>query len=218
MRTGELLIYDAIGAAFNGITPKDVADRLRVLGAVDQINVRINSPGGDVFDGHAIYSQLKRHPAKKRVDVDGSACSIASVVAMAADPGQLYMAENAWLMIHEPWTRLTGTAPEFRSRADLLEKMGVQIVDLYAARSGMTADQVRDLYAQGDAWLSAKEAVAAGLADHVTSDLAVAAHVIADWLGDVPETIRQRNLTLVAEQAKSREARIRLDKVMSEKR
>ena len=214
MKTGELFIYDAIGAAFNGITPKDIADSLRSMGPVDQINVRINSPGGDVFDGHTIYKQLRRHPAKKRVDVDGGACSIASVVAMCADPGQLYMAENAWMMIHEPWTKLTGTAAEFRCRADLLEKMGVQIVDLYASRSGVSADEIRGMFAQGEYWMNSREAVAAGLADRITSDLAIAAHIAGDWLGDVPEMIRQRNLAIVDRETKAKEARVLLDKTL----
>jgi ATP-dependent Clp protease protease subunit len=218
MKIGELEIYDAIGAAFNGITPRDVADSLRAMGAVDQINVRINSPGGSVFDGQTIYNQLKRHPARKCVTVDGAACSIASLIVMAADPGQLSMAEDSWLMIHEPWARFTGTALEFHSQADLLEKMSAQIVNVYASRSGMVPDAVRDLFAQGDAWLSAREAVAMGLADQVTSGLAVAAHISAEWLDDVPETIRQRNSAIAAEQMAAKEARERLDKSMSERR
>lgn len=212
MKSGELEIYDAIGAAFNGLTPRDVADSLRAMGPVDVINVRINSPGGSVFDGQTIYNQLKRHPARKCVSVDGAACSIASLIAMAADPGQLSMAEDSWLMIHEPWARFTGTALEFHSQADLLEKMSTQIVNVYAGRSGMAPDAVRDLFAQGDAWLSARESVTMGMADQVTSGLALAAHVAGDWLGDVPETIRQRNAMLSAHQAAAKDARNRLDR------
>ena len=105
-RGAEIVIYDEIGAF--GIPAKAFLDELKALGPVPELTVRINSPGGSVFDGVAIYNALKRHSAAITVWIDGIAASIASMIAMAGD--EIVMPENAMLMLHDPSGLVMGTA------------------------------------------------------------------------------------------------------------
>ena len=108
--TGELLLYGEISDISwwgDEVTPKQFKEDLDALGDIDVLNVYINSPGGDVFAGQAIYSMLKRHKAQVKVYIDGLAASIASLVAMAGD--KVIMPANAMMMIHNPWTWCWGT-------------------------------------------------------------------------------------------------------------
>ena len=173
-KVGEIFVYDVIGADWwgDGITPKKFADALASLGRVETIQMRINSEGGDVFDGFAIYSQLVRHPARIEADVDGLAASIASVILMAAD--EIRVAGNARIMIHDPWGMAMGTADEMRARADLLDSIKTSIVDTYAARTGMDRGRLVELMA-AETWMTASEALDSGFADSVTEPLRMAA-------------------------------------------
>ena len=120
---GELLIYGPIASESwwgDEVTPKQFKEDLDKLGAIEELNIYINSGGGDVFAGQAIHSILKRHSAKKTVYVDGLAASIASVVAMAGDT--IVMPKNAMMMIHKAWTMAVGNANDFRKLADDMEK------------------------------------------------------------------------------------------------
>ena len=113
----EILIYDAIGEDYfgNGVTAKSIHDQLS--GMEGDVVVRLNSPGGDVFQGTAIYNILEQYKGGKvTMVVDGLAASAASVIAMA---GHLTMADNSMLMIHNPWTVAAGDAEELRSNAEL---------------------------------------------------------------------------------------------------
>ena len=139
---------------------------MKALGDVRQINVRINSPGGDVFDGMAIYNTLKRHPARIVVDVDGLAASIASVIAMAGD--EIRMAKSSVMMIHRAWGIVLGTAHDMVTMAEVLAKLDGQIADVYAQRSRNSAQRMREMMV-ANTWLTADEAAAAGLADSVTN-------------------------------------------------
>lgn len=96
--TADISIYEEIGGW--GISARQFAEELTALGQVNHINLHIHSPGGDVFDGIAIYNLLKNHPASKTVYIDGLAASMASVIAMVGDP--IIMPENAMMMIHQP--------------------------------------------------------------------------------------------------------------------
>ncbi len=157
----EVLIYDYIG--WGGVTAVDFAKELKALTA-KTITVRLNTPGGDVFDGLAIYNSLKAHGAEIRVRVDGLAASIGSIIAMAGTT--ITMGESAFLMIHNPWALVIGNAKDMREMADTLDKIGGSLAGVYAGRPGVTIEQAQ-AWMDADTWFNAEEAKAAGLADAV---------------------------------------------------
>lgn len=159
--TAELYIYDEIG--YFGVTAADLVNELKGVTA-KSINVRVNSPGGDVFDGIAILNALRQHPAAVNVVVDSLAASAASFIAMAGDT--VTMAPNSQMMIHAASGLTIGNAADMREMADLLDKMTTNIASIYAGRAG---GKVEDWLAamNTETWYSAEEAVAAGLADKV---------------------------------------------------
>lgn len=162
----DLLIYGDIGDSWWGdsVTAKSVVEQLNALDAtVATINVRINSYGGSVADGLAIYNALKRHKAAKAVTVDGVAMSSASLIAMAGDTREI--PPTSLLMIHAPWGGLYGNAKEMRQYADILDKFSESMADAYVAASGMSRDDVLALLTDGeDHYYTGDEAVAAGFA------------------------------------------------------
>jgi ATP-dependent protease ClpP protease subunit len=163
-----LYLYDVLGIDFfGGIPARQVVDDLAALGPVESLDVRINSPGGDVFEGSAIYNALARFPAKVTVHIDGLAASAASLVAMAGD--RTLIAENAMVMVHRPWTGVVGDAEEFRRQADTLEKAWSAMLTTYARRTGRRAATIaqRVTDAGGEWWMTAEEAAAEGFADSV---------------------------------------------------
>lgn len=141
-------------------------DALKSLGDVKNINLHINSPGGSVFEGIAIYNMLKQHSAQVNVYVDGLAASIASVIAMSGDA--IFMPSNAMMMIHNPWTMAVGNASELRKQADDLDRITESSVQTYLAKAGDKLDKgtLKQLMAD-ETWLTAQEAVDYGLADEV---------------------------------------------------
>lgn len=158
----ELLIYDEIG--FWGITAKQMADTLAQLGTTE-LHVRINSPGGDVFDGVAIYNALRQYPGTVITHIDGLAASIASVIALAGE--EVRMAPNAFFMIHNPWGVTIGDAEEHRKMADTLEKIGVNsIAKTYQAKTGADLETI-ETWMNEETWFSAEEAEQKGFADVV---------------------------------------------------
>jgi ATP-dependent Clp protease, protease subunit len=171
MKGAEIVIYDEIGAF--GIPAKAFLDELKALGPVAELTVRINSPGGSVFDGVAIYNALKRHPAGITVWVDGIAASIASMIAMAGD--EVVMPENAMLVLHDPSGLVAGTAADMRATAEALDRMKAGMVAAYRDKSGRDDAEIVALLA-AETWLSAEEAVALGLADRVEAPIRMAAH------------------------------------------
>ena len=145
-----------------------------------EINVYINSNGGSVFEGTAIYNQLRRHPAKKTVYIDGFACSIASVIAMAGD--EVVMPKNALMMIHNPWMYTYGNAAELRKAADDLDTIAKGARQAYLTKAGEKLDEER-LAEMMDAetWLTAEECLNLGLADRYAekdADLSLAAGIL----------------------------------------
>lgn len=167
---GEISIYDEIGAW--GITAKDFQRELKALGPVSQINLSINSPGGEVFDGLAIHNMLKRHKAHVTVSIDGIAASIASVIACAGDT--VNCPANAMWMIHNPSGVIVGTSKEMRDLADALDKIRNSFVSVYADKTGMEPDAITKLM-DAETWLSAEEAVAMGFADTIEEPVKMAA-------------------------------------------
>jgi ATP-dependent Clp endopeptidase proteolytic subunit ClpP len=167
----DVYIYDEIG--FWGVRAADFAQELSELD-VDSINLRLNSPGGSVFEGLGIYNTLKNHKASVTVHIDGLAASIASVIAMAGD--EIRIAENAMLMIHRPYALALGNSTELRQEADLLDKIQEQIVNTYTARTGMSAEEVNVLV-DAETWMSGEEAKEFGFADKVTESKKAAASV-----------------------------------------
>jgi ATP-dependent Clp endopeptidase proteolytic subunit ClpP len=174
----EVKIYDEIGLW--GIRAADFSRDLKAAGDdLSEIIVRINSPGGAVFDGLAIHNILKDHAAKVTVKVDGIAASIASVIAMAGD--RVEMPENAMMMIHDPSGLAFGTAEDMRELADVLDKIKASLVSAYRNKSGMSDDEIASMMA-AETWLSAAEAKEKGLADEVTKAVKLAACADPDTL------------------------------------
>jgi ATP-dependent Clp endopeptidase proteolytic subunit ClpP len=167
----EILIYDEIGAF--GIPAKAFLDELKALGPVAELTVRINSPGGSVFDGVAIYNALKRHEARATLWIDGIAASIASMIAMAGD--EVVMPENAMLVLHDPSGLVMGTASDMRTMAEALDRMKAGMVAAYRDKSGRDGAEIEALMA-AETWLSAEEALELGLADRVEAPVRMAAH------------------------------------------
>lgn len=162
----EILIYDVIGSWFADTDAGSIARQIQDL-SVEQITVRINSPGGDAFDGVAIFNALRSHDARVRVVVDGLAASAASVIAMAGD--EVVMGPGAQIMVHEPWMFTDGCADELRRDADRLDKMRDSLIEIYSGRAG-DADWTQIL--ADETWYTAEEAVTAGLADRVDASAA----------------------------------------------
>jgi len=163
-----LYLYDILGVdLFGGIAAREIVDDLAALADAPELAVRINSPGGDVFEGIAVYNALTRFPGNVTVHIDGIAASIASLVAMAGD--KTLIAENAMVMIHRPWTVAMGDAPEMRRQADVLDRTWSSMQATYARRTGRRATTFEQHVAAagGEWWLTAEEAVAEGLADSV---------------------------------------------------
>jgi ATP-dependent protease ClpP protease subunit len=160
-KTAEVLIYDEIGGWF-GTPAADLVKEIRALD-VDEIQLHINSPGGDAFDAIAITNTLRSHKARVVATVDGVAASAASMVAMAGD--EIVMGPNSEMMIHDAWGGCVGPAADMRDMGDRLDHLSDNIASMYAARGG-TAKQWRAAML-AETWYSAQEAVDAGLADRV---------------------------------------------------
>lgn len=147
---------------------------------VSEIVIYINSQGGSVFEGTAIYNQLKRHPARKVVHIDGFACSIASVVAMAGD--EIIMPRNALMMIHNMWRNVTGNAAELRKAADDLDTINAAGRQAYLSKAGDKLSEGRLAAMMDDeTWLTAEQCLAYGLADKYAdedADMSAAGEVL----------------------------------------
>lgn len=168
-----IYLYDVIGGdLFGGITDKMFADALDELDGHKEIDIRINSPGGDVFQGHTMFNRLRNHPAKIRVFIDGIAASIASEIAMAGD--EITIAGNGRIMIHNPFSGTIGTAKEHRKKADLLDSVGEDIISAYVSRSSGDRAELQRLMDE-ETYFTAKQAKAMNLVDNIGEELAMAA-------------------------------------------
>lgn len=202
-KAAEILIYEDIGDGwFGGLSAKQFAEDLKALGAVDTLDVRINSYGGQIFDGFAIYNTLVRHAARKTVHVDGVAASSASVIAMAGH--EIRMAANGFLMIHNPWGYAQGSAAELRAQADLLDQIQGAIAGVYSARTGLSVGEILPLM-DAETWFTADEAVAKGFADQVSDEVKLAACADPQRFRRAPEAVAQLPTTPEAAAGRSRQ-------------
>lgn len=173
--TLELMVYEEIGENFwdgGGVTAKSVKQQMDAAGSYSKILLRINSPGGDAFEGLALFNLIRS--AKKPIDVyiDGVAASAASIVAMAGDT--ITMGEGGLIMIHNAWALCGGFEADHRAMADTLARVSGSIGDVYAGRTGKSVDQVKALM-DAETWMTAQEAVDNGFATAVAKPDAIAA-------------------------------------------
>ena len=168
----EVFIYDNIGASWfeDGVTAADFVDDLAAIKAPN-IAVRINSRGGSVFEGAGIYNAIKRHPANITTHIDGAALSIASVIALAGD--KVVMAPTSWFMIHNPEGGADGQENVLRSVADALHNVTETLRNVYEAKTGMTAEDVKAAI-DAETWYTAQAALEAGFVDEISDGSDVA--------------------------------------------
>lgn len=174
-KKGELLLYGPISEYSwwgDEVTPKQFAEDLKALGDIDELDVRINSGGGDVFAAHAIHSQLKSHKSHVKVYIDGLAASAATIIAMAGDT--VYIPSNAMMMIHNPWTLASGDSSELIKVADILDKVKESIIAVYQAKTQLDKDELSRLMDE-ETWMTGSEAVEMGFADELLNAVEVAA-------------------------------------------
>jgi ATP-dependent Clp endopeptidase proteolytic subunit ClpP len=194
-----LYLYDEIG--YFGVTSAEFVRELNRVNT-NQINLHVNSPGGDVFDAVAIYNALKTHRASVNVQIDALAASAASFIAMAGD--QISIARNAEMMIHDAHGLAIGNSADMRDLATRLDQVSDNIADIYAQRTGKPVATWRKAM-KAETWYSASEAVKAGLADSVvgendgpgnTWDLSIYAYSGRD---NAPEPVQEETFTIDAE-------------------
>jgi ATP-dependent protease ClpP protease subunit len=174
-KAAEIVIYDEIGASFWGeptVSAKQFLTDLKDLGEVDSITLRINSPGGDVFDGVAIHNAIKNHKATVTAQIDGLAASAASYIAMAAD--KIVMPANSFMLVHGASGFAFGNADDMRATADDLDRIDKSMTATYVARSGSSTAKVKALMKE-DRLMTASEAKELGFANEVTPEKKMAA-------------------------------------------
>lgn len=168
----EIILYAGIGDDYWGdgsmVSAKQFSDELKKLpSTVNEIVVRINSPGGDVFQGVTIYNRLKQHPAKVTVYIDGLAASIASIIALAGD--EVIIGEGALFMVHLPWTWAMGNRMELDNTINRLLDVEEQLITIYSKKTGLDRAEIRTLL-EGETWLGADEAIEKGFVNSKVED------------------------------------------------
>lgn len=185
----EVRIYEDIGTF--GVSAKRFSDDIERL-KVSKLHVRLNTYGGEAFDGIAIHNALRAHPADIIIHVDGIAASSGSIIAMSGD--EIHMAENAFLMIHDARGGVFGEAEDMRKYAEVLDKLNDTIASTYQVRAGKSRKYWRDKMAE-ESWFTAKEAKEEGLADSITERETAAKNRFDfkayNHLEHVPETVLQ---------------------------
>jgi len=208
----EVFIYDEIGAGFfgGGVAAADLIKEIKGLGlkAGDELKVRINSPGGNFFEGVTIHNYLRTEKAKIIVRVDGVAASAASVVVMAGD--RIEMPQNAMLFIHNPWMFAAGDAKVMRKVAEDLDQMRDSAAGTYLRRAGdkLTRAKLLDML-DAETWLTAEDSVKHGLADVVDEPVRAAALAQFDFNKygfPVPKAIATAKAAISEERHRQREA------------
>ena len=184
-------IYGDIGESFWGesITASSVKDQLKEMKG--DVTVRINSGGGSVFEGFAMYNLLKAHDGKVTTINDGIAASAASTVFMAGD--ERITADNALTMIHNPWSLAFGDAEEMRNTANLLDKIKGSIIKTYTAGTDLSDDEVSNMMSD-ETWLDADEAIKQGFATDKAEDSSKAvANMDKPWINKAPKIEKTDN-------------------------
>lgn len=178
----ELYIYGEIGW---DVMAKEVVAALQTVSGRD-ILVHLNSPGGNVFEGITIANALRAHKGEVTVQIDALAASIASIIALGGK--RIVMAENAFYMIHNPFTCACGTAEDFRALADTLDKVGKTLRAEYVKRSGAKAEQVQQ-WMDDETWFDAAEAVEAGFASEIIGASEEEARIVEGMFKNTPDKI-----------------------------
>ncbi len=197
--SADLYLYIEIaswGGGYYAHSAQSFKRELDSLGEIKTLNVYINSPGGDVFEGNTIYNMLKRYSAQVNIHIDGLAASIASVIAMS---GTVYMPKNTMMMIHNAWTYTYGNANDLRKIADDLDKVNQSLRQAYLQKAGDKLSE-EDLIAlmDNEEWLTAQECYDYGLCDVVEEENNIAACISEDLFSkyrNVPKTLLTRNIT-----------------------
>lgn len=157
----EVLIYDVIGWPF--VDANEFARDFNNISS-KEITIGINSPGGDVFDGTAIFNTIDNHPSRIITRIDGIAASMASIIALAGD--EIQIASNAYYMMHNPWSIAMGDHNDFQKEGELLERIAATLGETYANKTGLDIKAVRQMM-DDETWLIGKELVDQGFADKV---------------------------------------------------
>lgn len=189
----EIIIYSDIDS-IDGFGPQAMRDGLAAAGG-DPVTIRLNSQGGNVIDGLACYNLLRQYPGEKTVVIDGMALSIASVIVCGGD--RVQMAENAWMMIHNPHNEAKGDGDDLRSMAGLLDGMRDQLAAVYSAKSGKAKDEILALM-DAETWMTGPQAKEAGFVDEVTSALEVAAAFDASRFSRPPKATKTEKTDMPA--------------------
>lgn len=208
----EILIYDTIGEDFwGGVSSKTFYNDLKALGSIKTLNVRINSEGGNLFEGFAIYNQIKSADAERRVvTIDALAASAASLIAMAGD--EIRIAKNAWIMVHNPFGFAMGDYRDFDEQALLLRQLTDTVAETYEARTNVTAEQAREMM-DAETWMAAEPAIENGFADQEVEQMAVAAKLnLSRWPHAPQALVRRADPDVIP--AKLASMAHRLDKVI----
>lgn len=173
---GEIYIYGTIETEQwwdSDVTPSGINEQLKKLEDTDSIKIYVNSPGGQVYAGVAIYNTLKRFDKPITAYVDGVAASIASLIVLAAD--NVVMPSNSMLMIHNPWVGgASGEAKNLRDIADRLDKVKGIILDVYQNKTGISEEELSTMM-DDETWLTGREAIELGFADEVDEEQKIAA-------------------------------------------
>lgn len=187
----EVMIYDVIGWPFN-----DAGEIIRALAGIDTktVTVRINSPGGDVFDAMAIFNALQSHKSKIVTRIESLAASAASFIALAGKEVQAY--KNAMVMIHDPWVLAAGNQYDLREIADILEKISGNMVDIYSQNSKVGKKEIKEML-KAETWFTAKEAREKGFVDTIIDGKAAKAQFDLSMFAHVPDgfTAEDHDLT-----------------------
>ncbi|POW59841.1 peptidase S14 [Candidatus Pantoea alvi] len=184
----EIYIYDEIG--FQGVTAKQFISDLKALGEIKHITLHINSPGGCIFDGIAIFNALKSHPAGITVHVDGVAASMASVIAMAGN--LVIMPANSFMMIHKPHAVARGGAAAMRDLAELLDKIEAVLIPAYTAKTGLAHEVIAGMLKE-ETWMDGTQCVSLGFADQLAPAVQAMARIDSKRIEEyekMPENLR----------------------------
>jgi len=186
---GEIILYSTIGDSMWGdsVSAKQFDAELKKLDpTVNEITLRINSGGGDVFQGVTIYNRLKQHKAKIIVHIDGLAASIASIIALAGD--EIIIGEGALFMVHLPWTLAMGNRMELDNTVNRLMDVEEQLISIYAKKSGLGRSEIKAML-EAETWLDSDQAIEKGFVDRKSEEsLPIAASVLdSQWINRKPK-------------------------------
>jgi ATP-dependent Clp endopeptidase proteolytic subunit ClpP len=167
--TADVYIFDEVG--MYGVTAQDFIGEIKDLKDTP-INLRINSLGGDVFNGMAIYNVIKKRESRTTVYIEGIAASVATIIALGAD--EVVMSENSLFMIHNAWGGTMGDSKDMRKSADTLDKISNELTEIYMKKTGLSYDRITEMMDE-ETWLSAEEAYEFGFVDTISDSIKVAA-------------------------------------------